>query len=100
MNVCGCRHAIFRPCATKRTLQLGKDSVDGVVAGAGGGAAGDTAVTWRSVARYRLPEEVDGLFVKTLLHRIRSDLHARGLLDSPDAPLTRHPGSAPPHAHA
>lgn len=46
--------------------------------------------------KYRLPEEVDALFVKTLLHRIRSDLHSRGLLDSAEAPLTRcNPATLP-----
>lgn len=100
VNVCcGCRAAVFRPCASKRTLQLEIESVGRGAAGERGGATGDAARPWHSAARYRLPEEVDGLFVKTLLHRIRSDLHARGLLESADAPLTRGPESSASPGH-
>lgn len=43
-----------------------------------------------NTTRYRLPEELDSVFIKSLLHRIRADLHEKGFLESPAASLTRY----------
>lgn len=42
-----------------------------------------------NTTKYRLPDELDSVFIKSLLHRIRADLHAKGYLESATASLTR-----------
>lgn len=52
-----------------------------------------------STKKYRLPDEIDATFIKSLLLRIRTDLHAKGYLESPHGQLTRCAALARPLSH-
>eukprot|EP00892_Ulva_mutabilis_P004259 jgi/Ulvmu1/2204/UM013_0050.1 len=87
------RHiTLFKPCTLRHSQRHGTRTPQRASAGARPRSAPQAPVAQHSAVRYRLPEEVDSLYVKTLLCRIRGDLHARGLLDTADAPLTRYAG--------
>jgi hypothetical protein len=94
------KDALLRKSLLDKTLSAHHSARSSdAAAGAGDTPHTSLARSVYSTKQYRLPDELDATFIRLLLLRIRTDLHAKGYLDSPHAQLTRCVHAWLPAAH-